>query len=833
MSDTFSTTPVDDTASAHPRYAQVAFNLPLKEAYTYEIPPEFRGAVEVGMRVLVPFGRRKLTGYVVALTDRADASLNLKCVEDVPDAKPVISPELLKLTHWIAEYYQCSWGEAIRTALPTGAEEASRELFSLTEEGRSALQARALSENLRRTLQALLDKPRLTLQQLRKALKNDFSAGTVARLRGKGLISGETRIKRNTVEYTYEKLVRVAASDRSREAIEKLLARSPRQREIYDILLESEKTIPELSALVASPSGPLKQLKDKKLVDAVTVKTARESRAENHAPASEKAPRFTSDQERVYQELRKAVENERFAAFLLHGVTGSGKTEIYIRCIEATLALGRQAVMMVPEISLTPQTANLFRKRFGDRVAILHSGLSDTERFLEWKRIFEGRVSIAVGARSAVFAPFKNPGLFIIDEEHDGSYKQDTAPRYHGRDTAIMRAKNLNAVAILGSATPSLESRRNAATGKYAYLSLPGRIHDRLMPLVCIADMRKERTQRKNFSMLSVDLKNALRVRIERKEQVFLFLNRRGTANYVFCKECGFVFYCGRCSVSLTFHESDSRLRCHYCNFTLRLPRACPECNGEVIRFQGYGTQKLEEEVRRAFPHARLLRLDRDTTRKHSDFEAMFEKMTCGEIDILIGTQMITKGHDFSNVTLVGVVQGDISLNIPDFRSAERTFQLLTQVAGRSGRGSIPGEVIVQTNNPEHYVYDFVCGHDYDNFYEKELQIRKKLNYPPFTRLVGLGIESESEERGQEFARKLKAILAAKLTRSKGVEILGPSRAALYRLNEKYRWHLILRSDDIWRAQSLTDRCSEIESLQKSAAGKVKLSIDVDPVNLL
>lgn len=382
-------------------------------------------------------------------------------------------------------------------------------------------------------------------------------------------------------------------------------------------------------------------------------------------------------------------------------------------------------------------------------------------------------------------------------------------------------------------APPSLESRNNATSGKYGYLSLPKRIKGRLLPVVKIADMNEERMEKKNFSILSIDLKNAIRHRLDRNEQVFLFLNRRGTANYVLCAACGYVSYCPRCSVSLTFHGNENSIRCHYCKFTTRLPKVCMDCGGKVIRFQGFGTQKLEKEVQRLFKKARLFRLDRDTTRKHSDFVAMFDKMTNGEIDILIGTQMITKGHDFPNVTLVGIVHADLSLNIPDFRSSERSFQLLTQVAGRAGRGLVPGQVIVQTWHPRHYVYDYMRRHDYDKFYEKEMQVRKKLNYPPFTKLIGMGVESESEDRGRRFVKKIQTILMEKISKRKSIELLGPSPAAVYRVNEKFRWHLILRSRDGGVLQSIVRECLAIESLKKSAAGKIKLTIDVDPVNLL
>jgi primosomal protein N' (replication factor Y) len=388
-------------------------------------------------------------------------------------------------------------------------------------------------------------------------------------------------------------------------------------------------------------------------------------------------------------------------------------------------------------------------------------------------------------------------------------------------------------VVILGSATPSLESRRKTATGEYEYLTLAERIGDRLLPVIRIVDMRKERDEAKNYSIFSIPLKQAMMDRLEQKEQMFLFLNRRGTANYVVCRKCGFVFECLRCSVSLTFHGNSKTLRCHYCDFSVSMPGKCVECSGEIIRFSGFGTQKLEEETQALFPKARIKRMDRDTMKTRGSFENIYNEMRNGDIDILIGTQMITKGHHFPNVTLVGVVYADLSLHIPDFRSSERTFQLLTQVAGRAGRGKVPGTVIVQAHNPDHYVFDYVPQHDYNGFFEKELGLREKLNYPPFTQLVALEIESETEPEGEAAMNHLKQFLSEPVRQSPGVELLGPSRAAMYRINNRFRWHLILRSHEAAPLQSLVTQCLASQQLRKLTTGKIKITVDVDPMNLL
>jgi primosomal protein N' (replication factor Y) len=816
-------------------FAQVVLNLPLREPFTYAVPSEFISLLKPGMRVFVPFGRRKLTGYVVSLSDHCDPALTLKNIEDVLDTAPVLSKEILSLTRWIADYYQSSWGEAVKAALPAGLEDEGRELLTLSPQGEDALTQERLKEPLSLILHTIQERGQITPKQIQRLLQKKFSAHALAQLKKNGWVQSQLQIKRSTVRYQYEKLARIVTPTPDEQEVDKLLARSPKQKAVYSLLLENEKTLKELATKIPSYAAPFRKLKEKNLVEVVTLKTQRrdESDAPDATGGTEAPLPLTTDQKRAYDEIKCSLDSSEFQTYLLHGVTGSGKTELYIRCIQTALDLNKTAVMMVPEISLTPQTVSRFHKRFGNNVAILHSGLSQRERYQEWKKIQEAKVSIVVGARSSIFAPLKNLGVIVIDEEHDSSYKQDSSPRYHARDTAIVRARSEKAVVILGSATPSLESLANTESDKYRYLSLDKRVQDRLLPVVQIVDMQKEKDEGKNFTILSGKLKTAIRHRLDRQEQVFLFLNRRGTANYVFCKECGFVFDCHHCSVTLTFHGKENLIRCHYCNYTARVPKTCADCQGEVIKFSGFGTQRLEDEIHRLYPEAKTLRLDRDTARARTAFESMHQLMSTGEIDILIGTQMITKGHDFPNVTLVGVVHADLSLNIPDFRSAERSFQLLTQVAGRAGRGEVPGQVLIQTHEPSHYVFDYVQTHDFNNFYKKEIVLRKQLNYPPFTRMAAVEIESESEARGETAVGKLKTILMRIMGRNPEVELLGPSCAALYRIKNKYRWHILLRANKAKTLQTLLNQFKDREELKSPFMGKVKLSIDVDPVNLL
>ncbi len=815
------------------KYANVAFNLPIRELFTYSIPDELNGLAVPGARVLAPFGTRRLTGYVVELQDVASTEFKIKSLQDVLDPQPIVSENLMKLTKWIADYYKSSWGEAIKAALPAGLEDEGSQILFITEKGKKELERNLKESSKKQTLKMLAERSPMPLKALKSKLQKKFSFSVVNRLKQERLIQGEMKIKRSAISSVREKLIRVSGSAKTDEEISKLLARSHKQKIIYEILLEKDRTLTELKELDSNPSPTLNQLKKKGLIVVEDTRVARSGEGVlGDLTKRDEPPELTHDQKNVFKEISKQIEANEYGTFLLHGITGSGKTEVYLNAIQKALEQGRQAVMMVPEISLTPQTATVFRKRFGNSVAILHSGLTSIERFLEWKKILEGRVSIAVGARSAVFAPFEKPGVFIIDEEHDSSYKQDSNPRYHARDAAIVRASNLGATVILGSATPSLESRRNAEIGKYKYLELKKRVFDRVLPIVKIVDMIKEREVRKNYSILSIDLKNAIRDRLKRSEQTFLFLNRRGAANFIFCKECEFVWQCPRCSVSFTYHASRKRLECHYCNCAIQIPKTCVHCGGEAVRFRSFGTEKLEEEVAASFPKARLWRMDRDTTKKRSDFETVFKKMSNREIDILIGTQMITKGHDFHNVTLVGVVQPDISLNIPDFRSGEKSFQLLTQVAGRAGRGESGGLAVIQTSNPGHYVYQFAQLHDYETFYKKELEFREKLRYPPYAKLAAAEIESPNEEKGFALVQQVGNAFKRRASKTNGVEVLGPSRAAIYQVKDNFRWHIILRSQDVGRLQRTVESGKEIDDLLKKAHKGIKFRIDVDPVNL-
>ncbi len=537
----------------------------------------------------------------------------------------------------------------------------------------------------------------------------------------------------------------------------------------------------------------------------------------------------TFQQAEALKLIEKSLEKDSSTTFLLHGVTGSGKTEVYLQSIARVLQKGKQAIVLIPEISLTPQTLERFRSRFGGRIALWHSRLSRGERFQEWMRMREGKADIVVGARSAIFAPFKNLGLIVIDEEYETSYKQTESPKYHAREVALERARLSGAAVILGTATPSLESYFQARRGKYELAELTSRIDGKIMPEVEIVDMRKELTVRGNRSIFSLRLQHSMRERLEGKEQVILFLNRRGFSTFVLCRDCGQALRCPHCDVSFTYHSKTERLRCHYCNYEEEKPEVCPKCQSRQVSYFGVGTQKVESELKRLLPEARIGRMDSDTTRRkksHGQILGAFQKHG---IDILVGTQMIAKGLDFPRVTLVGVISADTALNLADFRSSERTFQLLTQVAGRAGRGDIHGQVIIQTYNPEHYSIQAARLHDYPNFYGQEIKFRRELGYPPFSHLINVTLQSTDAGRVMKVAGKLGRILEG--NKEEGIDVLGPAPAPLARIKGKWRWQIILKGSRTGEMREILKE--SLSQLKEPASGRVRISLDVDPMGML
>jgi primosomal protein N' (replication factor Y) (superfamily II helicase) len=671
---------------------EVAVGLPVFKTFHYRIPEKMIGSLQIGMRVLVPFKGRKVTGFSIDLLEQPPKGVEekLREVEDLLDEAPLIDPQMLRFYRWIADYYLYPLGEVIKAGLPPGLHLRSELILSLTQEGMESLTQGGLEPIKEKVFKEIERCGKVSLKKILKLFLGEVSKSQLFSWKRKGFLNIDVEIEGKEVKPKFEKIVQYQEGEPNQPI-------SKKQAEILKWVKEKgEISYSELSKRFKSPSKPIQSLQAKGLLSLSRREVCRDLSVRSELKPYPK-PEPTSDQEAILGEILKGIRSKRFSPFLIYGVTGSGKTEIYLRAIEEVLIQGQEAIVLVPEISLTPQLLSRFIDRFGENLALLHSGLGRGERYDQWRRIWKGEVKIAMGARSAIFAPFKNVGIIIVDEEHDPSYKQEEKLKYHARDVAVVRAKRVEATLLLGSATPSLESFYNAEKGKFRLLNLPERIKGKPLPRVEVVDVRKE------GGLLSEKLRAGLQKNIEDKKQSLLFLNRRGFANFILCPDCGLTFKCPNCSVTLTYHLRDRSLRCHYCDYRIQAPGDCPKCEGHRLQGMGIGTERLEQEVRTLFPEAQVGRMDHDTTSRRRSHLQILKRLESGSIDILVGTQMIVKGHDFPNVTFVGVVSADTSLHFPDFRSSERTFQLLTQVAGRAGRGEVFGEVVIQTFNPDHY----------------------------------------------------------------------------------------------------------------------------------
>jgi primosomal protein N' (replication factor Y) len=817
-------------SSRNKSIAEVALPLPLAETFHYTVPPELKGSVKPGMRVTVPFQRRVLTGYVVALLQHSTVE-KLRPIADVPDVLPTFDTHMLDLTRWVSEYYFCSWGEALGCAAPPGSIVEGTRLYRV----KALPQFGAKLSRREQELLALLNEQgERSLAQLQRATGVRALHNALNQLESKGLVESRHVVPRSKVRPKKVNFVAVLLSpEDAMRQIEELRGSAPAQAKLFEAVLHHSEAQPAATLLKEAGSSwhVLRALERKKLV-VVAKKEVLRAPVPESVLAQDIKLVLTDEQQKAYDAVTMAVRADQFAVFLLKGITGSGKTEVYLRCIERVIEKGRTIIVLVPEISLTPQTVARFATRFGSRIAVLHSRLGAGERYDEWRRIKRGDAPIVVGARSAVFAPVRDLGAIVVDEEHDGSYKQADAPRYHARDVAIMRAKMSNAVVVLGSATPSLETYHNCERGKFMMLELTSRVTGQPLPTVSVIDMRKQALDMHARPVISLPLQDRIEERLDKGEQVMVFLNRRGYAPFLICARCGYVPMCSRCYVSLTYHSTTDLLQCHYCNASQKVPTICPECGKGKLTLMGVGTQKTERDLRYLFPDARIERMDLDTTSRKGAHERILTRFMKGEIDILVGTQMIAKGHDFPKVTLVGVVSADVAINIPDFRAGERVFQLLTQVAGRAGRGAEPGEVLIQTYNCEHYSIQAACMHDYDTFYRQESVLRQEANYPPFTRLLHLLFEGE-EERD---VRRVSGVIGRKLQRLasreklSNVEMLGPAPAPLSKLRNRYRWHIALLSPHVKHLRMLVATAKETHAAEPR---KVSLKIDMDALDLL
>lgn len=801
------------------RYCDVSLPVPLDQPFTYQLPETLRHRVKPGCRIVVPFGPRKLTGVILRCHDEPPPVATRDALR-LMDAEPVLDEHLLSLGRWIAGYYCAPLGEVLRGMLPLASEIRHGKVWSLTDSGRDAARQLLLDsspDDPVTVVLRMLEKRPLSAAYLAKAMPLADRAVRTLERRG-FIVSEQTQTERDPLRAPSERLrIDLTSSESAAK-----LTKPERELRAFLELHPGSHNLKELESAVRQASAAARSLARKGIVSLKT-ETAAVSRAPIRVPHD-----LNPEQQAAFEQIRDGIRARKYHTFLLHGVTGSGKTEVYLNAIEAALAEGRSALLLVPEIALTPAMAGQFFSRFGDRVAILHSAFTDVERSDQWRRIRAGSASVVVGTRSGVFAPVRNLGLIVVDEEHDGSYKQEETPRYHGRDVAIVRAQASNACVVLGSATPSLESRYNAERGKYTLLELPGRIEARPMPTVQLIDMRQEFLETRKQSTFSRVLVEALGQRLANGEQTIVLLNRRGFSSFVACRACGERVQCMNCSLTLTFHKRDRRLLCHYCGYAEKVPQFCPKCHSEHIHFLGLGSERVEEELHRDFPTARIARLDRDTVTGKRQYETILHDFREKHFDILVGTQMIAKGHDIPNVTLVGVVSGDIGLGIPDFRAAERTFQLLTQVAGRAGRGSIPGIVLIQTTNPDHYAVRLAAAQDYRAFYDKELHFRRMMHYPPFSAMANVLVRSEKQEMAMRMSAELGMLLSPPPEK---LRALGPAEAPVPRLKNEYRYQFLIKSAS---RKVLNELLQQIRAFAREHKwGATALVIDVDPISLM
>ena len=801
-------------------YAEVGVALPLRKTLHYAIPSHLIPLCEVGKRVLVPLGQRKVTGYLLEISSYLPPGIKgivVKEIIDVLDDSPLFDDGMLQFFRWAANYYIVPIGEMIKTALPPGINWTSYYHVYLTQEGRSV----AAASHPHRTpyIEVLQSLDPQRGSPLKKVLKNYPYHSLFFSLQKKGLISLEAKIKKGQTKIKKVAFVEVVPPLFPEEAL------NPGEKEIIS-MFDSKKRVPlkEITKRFKRASSIIEELQKRGVVTINEEEIYREPTIEVLKNEEARFP-LTSEQKAALNQIRSALRSNVFSPFLLYGVTGSGKTEVYLRAAQEALSLGKGALILVPEISLTPQLWGRFQRKLPVEMALLHSGLSPGERYDQWRKVSKGWVKIVIGARSAIFAPCKDLGLIVVDEEHETSYKQEEGAKYNARDLALVRAKKEGAVVILGSATPSLESFYNGQIGKFQQLHLPQRVAGGTLPTIEIVDLKREK-----YPLLSSTLKEALSENLRDGGQSLLFLNRRGFSSSVICADCGSPFKCSHCSVTLTFHAQKKILLCHYCGYHIPAHQICPYCGGINAQLLGFGTERVEEEVRRLFPQARVARMDSDVMTRRGAYGKLLGALERGDIDILVGTQMIVKGHHFPKITLVGIVAADVTLNLPDLRAAERGFQLLSQAAGRAGRGLRPGRVIIQTFLPSHYAMQRAKEHDFLGFYNEELEFRKVLRYPPYTRIINIRVSSrdpqDAEKEIYKLAQKSESL---QKTHQGKVEVLGPSPAPLAQIKGRYRWQLLLKGG---RSTNL-QRYARFMIEEGGRSKGVKVEVDVDPISIL
>ncbi len=847
---------------------EVVLPVPVRSAFTYRVPEAFAERAVPGARVLVPFRKRTMVGVIVeqskaggdklrpyktgreqpAQGKKAPSEAELRDILDVLDDQPAIPPLLARLGRWVANYYLAPEGEVFHAILPPAVDLRRERELRLTEAGRARkreIDARGNRSDSEITELALLQLCEIEGKPLRadRAAKLPGGAEAALRLLRRGMLEAQEVALRRKAR-TQKIVAWGESADEGRT--EPQSAQSSQRGRAAQNRRNAGEAEARLRHVLSEERGPMpvaQLLREAKVSRALVDRLLRQGKlrsweeplpAEDHALESDwTAPANTlnAEQQHAVDEIGAWMNTGAFTVGLLYGVTGSGKTEVYLAAIEAALARGRTALMLVPEIALTLWLGRQCRARFGPGVAVLHSGLADVERVREWWRVRAGEARVVVGTRSAVFAPLENLGVVIVDEEQESSYKQEDTPRYHGRDVAIVRAKMEGAVALLGSATPSLESFYHAQQGRYKLLQLESRVEGRPLAPVEVVDLREEFRRTHKSGPISEKLREAIAARLEAGTQALVLVNRRGYSWYALCRSCGVSVQCENCSIALTYHKQRGRLVCHYCGYSRAVPKTCPKCGSEHLYYVGAGAEQIEEHLREIFPRARIGRLDRDTARKRRAYHQLLGAFAAGRLDILVGTQMVAKGHDFHRVTLAGVVSADAQLGMPDFRAAERTFQILTQVAGRAGRGELPGEVLVETYYPEHYAIALAAQQDYVSFFERELQFRRMLHYPPFAALASVLVRDARLENAVRWSREIERFFRSAAAESRGVRVLGPSAAPLARLRREYRFQFLLKAPQRKEMGRLLREC--LDACAKKEIPERAVLVDVDPLSMM
>ena len=809
-------------------YMDVAVTLPVNQSFVYAVPDFLADSCMPGMRVLVPFGRRRVTGYILA--GRQDSrGYTAKNILDVLDDHPLFPENEIAFFKWVAHYYIHPLGETIKAALPAGLDRRDVACLFATTQGKAALDKGSLTPVEAKIIEMTDKKQGAGRNQVIQAVNSVSVRSVIRKMEARGLISVFAVLKKEAASVRREKFISSGpffpdpAQKLSRKRLQ-ILAIVARKKEI---------SLSALKSRVPTAPNLLKFLEADKLVTITQRRVFRDPLGDPVEP--DVPPELTPEQAQVVDTVR-TNRKKGFVPYLLSGVTSSGKTEVYMRLAADAVSQGRSAVVLVPEIALISQTERRFRARFGEKIAVIHSMLTHGERLDQWRRIATGRVSIVIGARSAVFAPVEKPGIIIVDEEHDGSYKQETGLRYNARDLAVVRARMADCPVVLGSATPSVQSFHNVRSGRFQQLTLHHRVNNSPLPHITLVDLRKYKEAKAVERIITPELARAIRSCLEKGNQALIFLNRRGFASFPACNACDKPLHCRYCDVTMTFHLGQNLYKCHLCGFCLPENTACPACGKKKIRNFGFGTEKIETMLKTMFPDARLARMDQDTTTKKGSALSLLKSIRNRTVDIIVGTQMLAKGHDFPAITLVGVICADLSMNLPDFRAGERTFQLLAQVAGRAGRGDAPGTVIMQTYTPDHFTIEASRRQDYIEFFNHEIPFRKALKYPPFARIIQVKISGRDKDKTAQHARQVADILAFLLGSDdkdtpSGVEILGPIEAPIQRISSRFRWQLLIKGTSFNRISLLVRTMQQHPDIRKIK--NTAIGIDVDPYSLM